>query len=215
MQQVYQAKDWAWLYEIFEQGVVFGLDTETVNCNPLKESPVGKAKIWCVTLAWKVKDDYSGLFIYENELGVLREFLENDKYKKVGANIFGYDYHVFANHGIALSGIAGDTVRMSRLLDPSKLKGHSLKEWGYQLKYDITKLGDICKRPKPGAMKIRKDGVESQNVSFRTWEKMNILDFVKDYPHKEHLVKAYALQDAEMSLAVYNRLKEKLTQLAW
>ena len=64
------------------------------------------------------------LFIdnYADADGVIMEFkeyLEDPKYLKCFHN-YGYDRHIFYNHGIDVQGFGGDTMHMARLFDPSK-----------------------------------------------------------------------------------------------
>ena len=65
------------------------------------------------------------LFIdnYADAAGVIMEFkdyLEDSKYLKCFHN-YGYDRHIFFNHGINVKGFGGDTMHMARLADPSKM----------------------------------------------------------------------------------------------
>lgn len=65
------------------------------------------------------------LFIdnYADADGVIMEFkeyLEDQKYLKCFHN-YGYDRHIFYNHGIDVQGFGGDTMHMARLFDPSKM----------------------------------------------------------------------------------------------
>ncbi|HEB83317.1 MAG TPA: DNA polymerase I, partial [Gammaproteobacteria bacterium] len=52
-------------------------------------------------------------------LGDIRPLLESDRIEKVGQNL-KYDAHVLANHGIALKGIAEDTMLESYVLDSTQ-----------------------------------------------------------------------------------------------
>jgi DNA polymerase-1 len=52
----------------------------------------------------------------EQVLQKLKPWLESDKHKKLGQNL-KYDEHIFANHGIALAGIAEDTLLQSYVLE--------------------------------------------------------------------------------------------------
>lgn len=48
-----------------------------------------------------------------------KEYLEDPRYLKVFHN-YGYDRHIFFNHGIEVKGFGGDTMHMARLVDPSR-----------------------------------------------------------------------------------------------
>ena len=55
----------------------------------------------------------------EHALHKLKPWLESARHKKLGQN-FKYDLHIFANHGIALSGIHDDTLLQSYVLESHK-----------------------------------------------------------------------------------------------
>ena len=55
----------------------------------------------------------------EQALQKLKPWLESAKHKKLGQNL-KYDMHIFANHGIRLSGIAEDTLLQSYVLESHK-----------------------------------------------------------------------------------------------
>jgi DNA polymerase-1 len=56
---------------------------------------------------------------FDRALEILRPWLESDAHKKLGQNL-KYDQHIFANHGIALRGIAEDTLLQSYVLESHK-----------------------------------------------------------------------------------------------
>ena len=65
------------------------------------------------------------LFIdnYADADGVIMEFkeyLEDPQYLKCWHN-YGFDRHIFYNHGIDVKGFGGDTMHLARLYDPSKM----------------------------------------------------------------------------------------------
>ena len=55
----------------------------------------------------------------EHALHKLKHWLESAQHKKLGQNL-KYDQHIFANHGIALAGIAEDTLLQSYVLESHK-----------------------------------------------------------------------------------------------
>jgi len=55
----------------------------------------------------------------EHALHKLKHWLESAQHKKLGQNL-KYDQHIFANHGVALSGIAEDTLLQSYVLESHK-----------------------------------------------------------------------------------------------
>lgn len=144
------------------------LDTETWGCDPRKESPVERAQLWCLTLAWYEgegeREYMQTAFVPREFVPTLRLWLESVEHQKVGSAIIRYDRHVLANMGIRLRGIVGDTEDMSRLLNPSKMGQHGLKPQGQQLGYDVVDFGSIADRPKPGAKRTFK-----ANRAVRRW----------------------------------------------
>ncbi|BBE49732.1 DNA polymerase I [Ferriphaselus amnicola] len=56
---------------------------------------------------------------FDLALSTLKPWLENPSHKKVGQNL-KYDQHIFANHGIALAGVAEDTLLESYVLESHK-----------------------------------------------------------------------------------------------
>ena len=103
-------------------------DTETIDIDAKEQSPVGRGKIICASVFAGPDIDFgngSRLFIdnYADAQGTIdlfKAYLENPQYLKCFHN-FGYDRHIFANHGIEVGGFAGDTMHMARLCDPSRL----------------------------------------------------------------------------------------------
>lgn len=197
-----------------------GLDTETTGCNPKKESPVGRAKIFCATLAWgpprqpdqEGPSDYQTAYVPKEYVPVLTPWLENPRWHKVGTNLPGYDRHAFANQGVELRGIVGDTSDMSRLLDPSKNGGHSLKAWGARLGYRIREFVEVATVLVPG--RVVKEGKPGsyQRVS---WEEKQLDELWRDYPVKRKEVMQYACQDPAMSLDVYWFLRYRAEGVQW
>ena len=48
-----------------------------------------------------------------------KDYFEDKEYKKIWFN-YGFDRHIFDNHGISLQGFAGDVMHMARLIDSSR-----------------------------------------------------------------------------------------------
>ena len=105
-----------------------GLDTETTSLLPMEAKLVG------ISIAFDAGD---AVYIPINHTFAaqqldwktiserLKPFLENPKLKKIGQNL-KYDQHVFANEGIKLQGISGDSMLASYIIE-SHL-GHGLDE---------------------------------------------------------------------------------------
>ena len=127
--------DWAgfesWLTKI-EQSPLTSLDTETTSLDPFAARLVG------ISLAVSpgeavylpLSHDYAGApaqLELETVLKRLKPWLESEQHAKIGQNL-KYDQHVFANHGIALAGVAHDTLLQSYVLESGKdgVRGHDL-----------------------------------------------------------------------------------------
>ncbi len=207
---------WLWA-----SGAPIGLDTETVGCNPKKQSPVQQAELWCLTLAWGSKVPTGELarpltkaFIPREYIGVFRGVLEHAGIGKVGSAIIRYDQHVLRNMGIELAGIVGDTEVMSRLLNPSKNRKHGLKPLAESLGWNTIEYSTVARRRKRGKECLKKDGTASQNVNVG-WEMVSLPELWRDYPQRRDLLVQYATQDAAMSLDVYWALRRDLENLKW
>ncbi len=112
----------------------FGIDCECII--DIDRSPVGQGTIVCWSVAWTEHNAEphprgmplaSRAFLWADQLELFRSWLEDPAVPKVGHNVFTFDRHLFANHGIALQGIVGDTLRMSRFLNADSGAEHGLK----------------------------------------------------------------------------------------
>lgn len=118
-------------------------DTETINIDAKEESPVGKGEIVCASCFIGPDVNFGNgprLFIdnygeAKDTILTFKDYLENDKYWKVFHN-WGYDRHIFYNHGINVKGFGGDTLHMAWLLDSSGLS-YSLSNLTEQYEKDI------------------------------------------------------------------------------
>jgi DNA polymerase I len=103
-------------------------DTETLDIDPKEQSPVNHGRIICSSCFAGPDIDFGNgprLFIdnYAESEGVIDEFksyFEDSKYLKVWHN-YGFDRHIFNNHGIDVKGFGGDTLHMARMYDTSKM----------------------------------------------------------------------------------------------
>ncbi|MGZ8227064.1 MAG: DNA polymerase I, partial [Methylococcaceae bacterium] len=114
-----------WLTQLDHAGL-FAFDTETTNLDYSKAQIVGVSfavepgKAAYVPLA----HDYPGAPDQLNRTEILeklRPLLENPEKAKLGQNL-KYDSHVLSNHGIALRGIAHDTMLESYVLNSTATK---------------------------------------------------------------------------------------------
>lgn len=107
---------------------VVAWDTETIGLEVKEDSPVGTGTIICASVFAGPDINFGNgprLFIdnYADANDVIlefKEYLEDPTYLKCWHN-YGFDRHIFYNHGINVKGFGGDTMHMARLLDPSLL----------------------------------------------------------------------------------------------
>lgn len=116
----------AWLEKIMQAELVC-VDTETTGLDPMNAQLVGIsfAIITQHAAYLPLAHHYLGTHHYpgspdqlnrERALQKLRPWLESAQHKKLGQNL-KYDQHIFANHGIALAGVAEDTLLQSYVLE--------------------------------------------------------------------------------------------------
>lgn len=116
----------SWLAKISAAELVC-FDTETTSLDPMTAKIVGMSfSIEAGSAAYlPLKHDYFDApeqLNFAETLAKVKPILENPGIKKVGQNL-KYDQHVLANHGIALSGIAHDTLLQSYVLESHKSHG--------------------------------------------------------------------------------------------
>jgi len=119
--------DWeafdAWLAKI-SAAKLTAFDTETTGLDPMVATLVGmsfatvEGEAAYLPLAHGYADAPAQLPISE-VLEKLKPWLESDAHRKLGQNL-KYDAHILANHGIALAGIAEDTLLESYILESDK-----------------------------------------------------------------------------------------------
>ncbi len=109
-----------WLERIKAADLV-SVDTETTSLDPLTAQLVGISL--CVqpnhAAYIPLGHTYAGAPVQlarDRVLATLKEWLEDSRHHKVGQNL-KYDKHVFANAGIALGGVAHDTLLQSYVLE--------------------------------------------------------------------------------------------------
>lgn len=166
---------------------LFAFDTETTSLNYIDARVVGV----CVSVAAGEAAYIPFGHGYENApeqlseadvLGAFKPLLEDSTIKKTGQNL-KYDKHVIANHGIALKGIAGDTMLMSYVLNSTSSR-HDMDSLAANYLNETTiKYEDVAGK---GAKKITFDQVE--------------LD----------VAGPYAAEDADITLRLHQVLSQKL-----
>jgi DNA polymerase-1 len=108
------------------------LDTETTSLDPFAARIVGISFAVAPGEAayLPLAHDYAGApaqLVRDEALALLKPWLESAAHAKIGQNL-KYDQHVLANHGIALAGVAHDTLLESYVLESGKegVRGHDL-----------------------------------------------------------------------------------------
>ena len=119
----------AWLAKL-SSSPLFCFDTETTSLDPMTAKLVGMS--FSVTPGeaayLPLTHDYFDApqqLPFQATLKRIQPILENPNIKKVGQNL-KYDKHVLANHGVALNGIAHDTLLQSYVLESHR--GHGMDE---------------------------------------------------------------------------------------
>jgi DNA polymerase-1 len=121
-----------WLNAI-ERADLVTFDTETTSLDPMQARIVGISfAIEPGRAAYvPVEHRYAGApaqLPLDTVLARLKPWLENPRAKKLGQNV-KYDQHVLANHGIALAGVAHDTMLQSYVLESHRLHDMNSLAW--------------------------------------------------------------------------------------
>ncbi len=217
----------------------YGLDCETIGVDPTKESPVGKGSIVCWSLAWV--DQSLGVhrergtsicrsaFLWADSLATFDDWLAVAPV--VGHNIFSFDRHIFANHGIKLGGVVADTLRCAKLLDANSVD-NSLKSWmARAFGYGVGEYKELFSRAKPGALEENPEcrttwrkvdgqrvptivGTAAQRVNAQR-ELIPLDTLEQDYGYLLPTLYQYAALDAKGTLELYFLLRKRLEQTPW
>src|SRR5450830_734608 len=115
-----------WLTKL-QSAPIISVDTETTSLDPMTAKIVGLSfSVEAGSAAYlPLKHDYFDApeqLNFAETLAKIKPILENPAIKKVGQNL-KYDQHVLANHGIALHGIAHDTLLQSYVFESHKTHG--------------------------------------------------------------------------------------------
>jgi DNA polymerase-1 len=171
-----------WLARI-EQADVVALDTETTSINYMEAELVG------ISLAVRqgeaayipLAHDYPGApkQLDRNEvLAAMRDFLENPRRKKLGHHL-KYDAHIFARYGIALDGMAFDSMLESYVLNSVATRHDMDSVARYYLDVDTIHYEDVA-------------GKGARQLTF------NQIDLEQAAP--------YAAEDADITLRLHEHL---------
>jgi DNA polymerase I len=115
-----------WLAKLQAASLVC-IDTETTSLDPMTAKIVGLSfSVEAGSAAYlPLTHDYFDApdqLNFAGTMAKIKPILENETIKKVGQNL-KYDQHVLANHGIALKGIAHDTMLQSYVFESHKTHG--------------------------------------------------------------------------------------------
>ncbi|HEY0562252.1 MAG TPA: DNA polymerase I [Methylophilus sp.] len=115
-----------WLQKL-KLAPLFCFDTETTSLDPMTAKLVGMSfSVQAGAAAYlPLTHDYFDApdqLNFAETLAKIKPILEDASIKKVGQNL-KYDKHVLANHGVALNGIAHDTLLQSYVLESHKTHG--------------------------------------------------------------------------------------------
>ncbi len=217
-------------------GQVFGVDTETIGVNPKKETPAsGVGQLFCWSIAYKnTTGEITRAYLSRDTLSVFKDWLESPNVKKVGHNIFSFDQHIFANMGITLRGVVGDTLRMSKLAYNHPDARHGLKPLSkLHLGIDMKEYGDLFSRPKRLKDKVvKKDSHSVKKMTVVGYGVVKVPTFTgsgilgrfslkqKELIPLDQLPKRlmptlydYASLDAAATLLLFDKFKSKLSRL--
>jgi DNA polymerase-1 len=170
-----------WLQKI-ETAPLTALDTETTSLDSFAARIVGISLSVTPGEACYIPLAHNGPGVAEQlprdeVLAKLKPWLENAERRKVLQNA-KYDQHVFANHAIALAGIAHDTMLQSYVIESDK--GHDLGQLcSRHLGLDTIAYEDLCGK---GAKQIGFDQVDIERAA------------------------TYAAEDADVTLRVHEVL---------
>jgi DNA polymerase-1 len=174
----------AWLARV-EAAELTALDTETTSLDSFEARIVGislsvtPGEACYIPLA-HAAPGVADQLPRDEVLAKLTPWLESAERKKVLQNA-KYDQHVFANHDIALAGIAHDTMLQSYVIESDK--GHDLGQLcSRHLGLDTIAYEDLCGK---GAKQITFDQVDIERAA------------------------TYAAEDADVTLRVHNVLHPK------
>ena len=146
--------DWpafdTWLTKI-ESAPLVAVDTETTGLDSFAARIVGISFAFAPGEAAYIPlaHDYAGApaqLPRDEVLARLKSWLESPQHAKIGQNL-KYDQHVFANHGIALAGVAHDTLLQSYVLEAGKsgVRGHDLGQLALRhLGLETISYEDLC-----------------------------------------------------------------------
>jgi len=172
----------AWLAKI-EAAELTALDTETTSLDSFAARIVGISLSVtpgeaCYIPVAHTAPGVADQLPREDVLARLKSWLESAERRKVLQNA-KYDQHVFANHGIALAGIAHDTMLQSYVIESDK--GHDLGQLcSRHLGLATIAYEDLCGK---GAKQITFDQVDIERAATYSAEDADVTLRVHDVLH--------------------------------
>lgn len=231
-----------------------GLDCETVGCNPKEMAPArGPGEIVCWSIAFVLPGAplhtrvglplATRVFLWADAIPWMEPWLTDASCPKVWHNGTTYDYHLFANHGVIVRGADFDTLRLSKLRNPSARVKHDLKSlmW-WRLGYKLGSFKELFGRPKcvgvselpempkrAAGVVYRKVGdclrvptvwIPGESVARVSWAKNGTeaipLNTIRtDYRRLLPLLYDYATLDAKGAVELCPLLEKDLAKMAW
>ena len=197
----------AWLKKI-ETAPLTALDTETTSLDSFAARIVGISLSVTPGEACYIPLAHNGPGVAEQlprdeVLAKLKPWLENAERRKVLQNA-KYDQHVFANHGIALAGIAHDTMLQSYVIESDK--GHDLGQLcSRHLGLATIAYEDLCGK---GAKQIGFDQVDIERAATYAAEDADVTLRVHDVLHPQ-FAKAPGLS------RIYHEIELPARQVIW
>jgi DNA polymerase-1 len=174
-----------WLQRLNDAPVV-SLDTETTALEPMEAQLVGLS--FCIepgqAAYLPLGHHYAGApdqLPFDATLEKLKPWLESSQHKKLGQHL-KYDRHVFANHGIALAGIAADTLLASYVVESDQ----------------SHELGNLAERH-CGLKTISYDEVTGKGANRISFAQVDV-----------ERAAQYAAEDADVTLQVHRVLAPRL-----
>ncbi|XP_049849216.1 uncharacterized protein LOC126318245 [Schistocerca gregaria] len=205
------------LYELKDR--YHACDTETIDLDLKKQSPVGHGRVICVSIYCGPDVDFgNGPRIWldnlydSTTLESFKEYFESPSIRKIWHN-YGFDRHVLMNHGIDCQGFYGDTMHMARLWDASRrgAKAYSLEVLSQHLLVGENEAqSKISMKQRFGRVKLKKDGTPSKSaiVLPALDELQNDAEWLPEWID-------YSTLDAEDTWRLREVLQSKLMEMAW
>jgi len=206
---------------------IHAVDTEVMNIDVKKDSPVGHGIVTCLSIYAGPDLDFGAgpkvwvdtLDLYkvgasdpekdgqdegQQVLQIFKEYLEDASILKVWHN-YSFDRHVLSNHGINVKGFGGDTMHMARLENAARDK--------YALEALSADFLGIRKRPMKELFvrpKLKADGTEGKALELPPVDELQ-----RDYVFfREHFIQ-YSCYDTESTWKIREVLQKKLEAMEW